>query len=232
MNTTVRASFFSLIMCAGISTFAQEIIEKVYDFKDFTELDVSSSFTVDVTQGSSFKITIMYPPEMKDRVKCSLQGDELNLSIKSGANFKGYPRAVIVMPELKGVELSGATSLNLNDLQGEEIDIDISGASSLKGKISYNAMKMEVSGAASVQLEGSANNAKFYLSGASKISGKDFNVTGELILDCSGASSITMTVDGDMYVELSGASSFNYYGEGNLLKPETSGASEIHKMDK
>jgi hypothetical protein len=231
MMTTVRASFFSLIMCAGISAFAQEIIEKEYDFKGFSELDVSGSFTVEVTQGNNFKITIMYPQEMKDQIKCSLQGDELNLNMKSGAKFKGYPRAVIVMPELKGVELSGATSINLNDLQGEELDVDISGASSFKGKLSYNTMKMEVSGAAAVEIQGSANNAKLYLSGASNIKGKDFKVAGDFILDCSGASSITMTVDGDMYVELSGASSFDYYGQGNLLKPETSGASEIRKMD-
>lgn len=232
MKTFVKTSFFLFIMCAVTGAYAQEIIEKVYDYRNFSELDVSGAFSVEVTQGSSFKVTLMYPQELKDKIKCSLQGDELNLSTKGGSRFKGFPKAVIMMPELKGVELSGASSITINDVQGEEMEVDISGASSFKGKLSYNSMKMEVSGAGDVEMQGTANTAKMYLSGASKINSKDFKVAGEFLLDCSGASTITMTVDGDMYVELSGASSFNYYGQGNLINPETSGASEINKMDK
>ena len=232
MNTIAKVSFLSFFLCAGLSLFAQEIKEKEYDYRDFSKLDLGSAFSVEVTQGSNYKVTLMYPENLEDKIKCTVDGDELTLSMKGGSSSKSSPKALIQMPELKGIEASGAVSVSLVEFKGEEIDIDISGASNLKGKLNYNSLKMDASGASSSSLEGKANVAKLNLSGASKISGKGFVVEGEFVLNCSGASKITMTVDGDMHMKLSGASSFDFYGQGNVLNQETTGASDIHKMDK
>lgn len=231
MNTIAKVSFLSFFLCAGLSLLAQDIKEKQYDYRDFSKLDLGSAFSVEVTQGSNYKVTIMYSENLEDRIKCTVEGDELELSMKGGSSSKNSPKVLIQMPELKGIEASGAVAINLVEFKGEEIDIDISGASALKGKLSYDLLKMEASGASSSEIEGSANTAKIDLSGASKISGKAFTVKGEFVLNSSGASKITMTVDGDMHMKLSGASSFDFYGQGNVLSQESTGASEIHKMD-
>jgi hypothetical protein len=232
MNTIAKVSFLSFFLWTGLSLFAQDIKEKQYDYRDFSILDVGSAFSVEVTQGSNYKITLIYAENLEDKIKCTVEGDKLKLTMKGGSSSKNSPKALIQMPELKGIDLSGAVSINLVDFKGEEIDIDISGASNLQGKLNYNSLKMDASGASSSSLEGKANIAKLDLSGASKISGKGFIVEGEFVLNCSGASKITMTVDGDMHMKLSGASSFDFYGQGNVLSQETTGASDIHKMDK
>jgi len=231
MKTTLKLSFLTYLLCAGLSAFAQDIIEKEYDYRGFSKLDLGSAFSVEVTQGSNYKVTIMYTKNLEGRIKCSVDGNQLKLGMKGGSSSKNSPKALIQMPELKGIDASGAVTVNLVEFKGEEINIDISGASTLKGKLSYNSLKMESSGASSSEIEGDVNTARLDLSGASNISGKAFTVNGEFVLNCSGASKITMTVDGDMHMKLSGASSFDYYGQGTILSEEVTGASDIHKMD-
>ena len=202
---------------------------KQFNLRDFDKVEISSAFVAEISQGATYRIEVTIPSGTEDKLKVEKDGNELEISFKGGKGGSGQHMIKIQMPELKDLEVSGASTVTLNDFQGERLEIELSGASSLQGSVSYNSMEMEVSGASSVKLDGTTNSAKCYLSGASNLGNEGFKVKGEMILDLSGASRATLTADGDMYIQLSGASQFSWSGQGNVLKQELTGASSMEK---
>ncbi|MEQ8323781.1 MAG: DUF2807 domain-containing protein [Vicingaceae bacterium] len=227
MKKLISVIALSLVTTLFLSAFAQEGVK--YFERDFTKIDISSAFKAEITQGSSYRIEVFASEDDRDHVIIKKDGDELEISIKGMKSIKGEIMVKIQLPELNELEISGAASVTLGDFQGESLNLELSGASSLQGGLSYNSLRLESSGASSVKLDGTTNSAKIYMSGASSLGTEGFKVKGELLLDCSGASKATLMADGDIYLELSGASQFHYSGVGNILKQDLSGASSVKK---
>ena len=80
-----------------------------------------------------------------------------------------------------------------------------------------------------MNLQGNTQNAIVNFSGAAALKGKDMVIKDKLNIDCSGASSTSLSVDGDSFVKLSGASAFHLYGKGTVRKRDLSGASSLKK---
>jgi hypothetical protein len=152
------------------------------------------------------------------------------------------------MPELKSLELSGASKGKVNgfkssqdfdlDLSGaSELDIDleagefiseISGASKLSGYLKATKSRIDLSGASGVKLNGSGGDLVLSGSGASHIELSGYPVA-DTDIDLSGASEAILNVNGRMDVELSGASSLKYTGNATLGRQDISGASNIEQ---
>ena len=71
------------IMAMGtLSAFAQNTLTKEYDFGKITKIEASSIFDIEVTQGNTKKVTVVYDEVFKDRLEITgiLGKLELNLS--------------------------------------------------------------------------------------------------------------------------------------------------------
>ena len=226
-NTT--ALFILLSIFHLSTTFAQNT--KTYDFKDFNSIEIGGAFTGEITQGDEFKVTVEYEESMEENLDLKQVGNELKVGLKGWkSSGKSSPKIIIQLPALEKLDLSGACDIILVKLSGENLEIELSGASSLQGDLDFKRIEIDASGASSIGFSGRTNKIELYLSGASNFKGKGLIVTDEFLLDCSGASSARCQVDGDMFIKMSGASSLQYTGEGNILKQELSGASEIEKL--
>ena len=111
------------------------------------------------------------------------------------------------------VELSGASDFYC-DIEANEIDMDISGASHFTGTIDASNLDLDMSGASDATLMGQVTT---------------------LDLDLSGASSIKKTINGSSYGfecdvckgEMSGASDA-YIHCNSIIKVNLSGGSDLH----
>ena len=206
-----------------------------FNCKNFTELDLSGVVEVNLVKSDSYKVEVTLPSVLQEYLLVY----ESNGVLKIGWN-KQIPsklqkrlgswtcKAEIAMPELRKVEMSGATSLRCDDtfeLGRGEISLELSGASHIK-TLNANAGKLdaEISGASSCVVYGSYHEAELDLSGASKTSlDGDF---GKVELDASGACEVNLkgTIE-TLEVDASGASNvkaMNAETENAIL--ETSGA--------
>ncbi len=95
------------------------------------------------------------------------------------------------------------------ELQGDHVNIDINGASTIK-------------------LTGSINHLDVSASGASDLKGYDLKVN-DCTAKASGASDISITVNQQLSANASGASSIRYKGDGTIKEVRTSGASSVAK---
>ncbi len=189
-----------------------EKIEKEFNLSNFSKLDISSAFDVVVHKSDKYSVKITISTELEEDLVVTLFGDELDISLNNSLN-KRHPmdailKAEISMPNLEGLDLSGATTFTCDDtFKVNEFDCELSGASKIsKLTVEANEADFDISGASKAYIYGGFNNVSIECSGASKL-----NIEGKtklLSADCSGASSIDAyeLIANEAEIEASGTS--------------------------
>ncbi|MFC2020543.1 head GIN domain-containing protein [Chloroflexota bacterium] len=234
----------------------EEVITEERDFADFTYLDVSAAFNVEITRSDSFSVIISADKSLFDLIEVSRVGDTLKIFLNPRHIFTDFTlgtktlKAEITMPALYGLEISGASSGTISGFKStkdfslvvsgasslETIDtavgdaeVEVSGASRLSGNMTAEDADFEVSGASSIVLSGSADDLALVVSGASRVDLANFPVD-DADIGLSGASEATLNVIGRLDTDLSGASRLYFYGNPTMGETSISGASTIkHK---
>ncbi len=202
---------------------------KSFDLVGFTKLNVSSAFTVDVTQSEAYKAEVTIDENLIDRLDVRVSGDTLYIGLKSGTSIIGSAtmKAVVTMPQLTGLVLSGATRTTVSGFSSKRnLDANVSGASTLKGDIVCGDARFEGSGASRVELTGAAQDLGVVVSGASTAALDGFSVV-DAEVEASGASRATVNVSGKLRAKASGASTVLYTGDPASVVEDTSGASTV-----
>jgi hypothetical protein len=208
-------------------------VEKTQSFAntDFNSVDISSAFTVDITQSNSYSLTITANQRIMDQIQVKQDGNLLTIDVKPGAILGSFnAKAQITMPKLEKVTLSAATRGTATGFNSEEpFNAKVSGASSLQlTDFKSGDITVDVSGASSLTAKGSANNLSALVSGASNLNMVDLAINNADV-NLSGASHATINLDGRLDANVSGASSLQYSGSPTLGNINTSGASTVTK---
>lgn len=211
---------------------------KTYDVRNFKELEFSSIFDVTLTRSSNFSLKIKAPEDILDYVEVRVRENtlELNLkdlprSISKKYNSSNYElKADISMPELYGLEMSGASKFTTSDtfdIGSREFDMDVSGASKVDGlSIKAGSIECEVSGASSIEMSGQCDRAELDISGAPKVNIK--LDADDLGMEVSGASNFDLDgTIGSLRADVSGAANASISGTANTLKADVSGAAKL-----
>jgi hypothetical protein len=144
-----------------------------------------------------------------------------------GSNMKAY----VSLPALKNLGASGGSDVFLqNEITGTDIDIDLSGGSDLKGKLSCTNLEIKQSGGSDVSLSGNVQKLKVEASGGSDLEGYGL-VTDYANLSSSGGSDSKLTVNKELYIVASGASDVSYKGAATVKQVNTSGSSSVTHKD-
>lgn len=200
------------------------------DFDGFDRLEISHAFSAEITQGRQYEIEIRLDDNLEDELEVLLSGSTLKISLQPNRtyNFNDVTLEVtITMPDLRGIQLSGASHADLAGFSSiERLSLEVSGASTILGEIDTGDLSVDVSGASHVNLSGEGDDLNADASGASTIDLEDFRVH-DVDAQVSGASKLTVSMDGTLNADLSGASNLVYYGDVQLGSIDTSGASSI-----
>jgi hypothetical protein len=236
--------------CAGGSLTTPE------DFKDFTRLDVQNAFDVEVVQSGTFSVAITSSSALLDYLSVTQTGDTLTIKLSPNHPFTDFVlmrktlKARIAMPVLRGIALSGASkatvtgfestnamdlnltgasTLNLSGIETGDVNIDVSGACGLNGKLTAANVKLSVSGASHVDLSGSGKDMKLIGSGASRVNLETF-VHKTATVTLSGATEATVDTREHLDFSLSGASRLFFLSNPKMGTMEVMGASTVkHK---
>jgi PBP1b-binding outer membrane lipoprotein LpoB len=246
---TILATVMLLAGCSSVGSTVTETKE----FTNFTSVDVQNTFQVEIVQAASFSTTITVHQDLLDYISVSQEGETLKIMLNPHHPFTDFTvgrrtlKAKIAMPAISGLSLSGATkgtisgfkssqsfrvdvsgasSLNIDDIEVGNTEFDISGASKVTGSLKASDADFVVSGASRVDLKGSANNFTLTASGASILSLLEFTVnTANVKLD--GASEATIDVKEKLDTVLSGATKLYFHGNPTMGNISVTGASTI-----
>lgn len=235
----MKRFFFTLaiVAVAAISAIAQNKLTKEYKFGKITSIEASSVYDIEVTKGNSGTVKVVYDEFFKDRLMVNYINGKLNLEVAS-TKMRNNDRKIegikvyLQMPTIENLDLSGASSLNaMGSFQTDELDVELSGASSITGlEISGNELSLDCSGASTLNLKGDFKTIEAEISGASEIvlNSNSTVFEGEF----SGAA--TAKIYGDHKntdVVCSGASSIILEGKTDYIKSVTTGASNLKAQE-
>lgn len=204
----------------------------------FHGIKISNAFDVIIKQGNEEAVVVSASEEkFRDRIKVNVVNGILQISydnekVWKWSNENRKLRAYISVKNIDKLDVSGATDIKIDGvLKGSNLKVDLSGASSLKGAISYASVTVDQSGASNSKLSGTVTNLDVDVSGASDFTGFDL-ITENCRAEASGASDVKITVNKDLKVDASGASDVQYKGTASISDFRTTGASSLKKRSK
>lgn len=218
-------------LLAGCSSNSGNRVSKTYDITDFTAIEVSNAFEVEMMPSDLESVELVVSSKVEKDLLVEKKGSTLYIGLKK--NHSGWStclKAYVSFKALQSITASGASDVEIKsayDALGQNLDIDLSGASSIEGQVlNVNRLTADVSGASDLELDGNGNDMDMEVSGASKVDMDDFPVkhfSGEV----SGASKVELYVTETFEGSASGASKIKVKGRPNVIKAEESGASSI-----
>jgi hypothetical protein len=226
---------WALLLSAGV--YAQPVVSdpniQLREAKNFHAISVSSAFDVYLTQDKEEKVAVS-ASETKylEYIKVEVRNGVLEI----GWDHKGKwnngnkkLKAYISFKIIDKLKASGACNVSIiGVLKADDLLVDLSGASDLKGKMDTKKLTFDISGASDSKISGVAVSLDIDASGASKFKGFDL-ATDYCSIRASGASDIKITVNKELSATASGASDIDYKGAGVIRDIKTSGASSISR---
>lgn len=225
-----------------------EVVADEHDVEGFTRVAVSNAIQLEITRSDEYSVTITGYENLVERMDVGLSGQELTIRLQPGTYFRNNVKAVVTMPGLSGLTVSGASTaaadgfastgdFRLDVLGASRVQVDIeagkttaeiSGASRLAGSLQAQDLLLDVSGASQCELTGNAGDTELDISGASRVNLLQLEVQN-VDADISGASRVTVNMNGTLNVDLSGASHLQYTGDVDLGMVNISGASTMNR---
>lgn len=179
----------------------------------FEALEMSNAIEAIVRQSDTFGIEVAAERQRDlDDLDVEVRGDKLSIEFED--NFLRNREKVVVyiqMPNLSKIDLSGASKMKvLSFKNADNIDVDVSGASTLAADLEAKTVSIDAAGASRIVLLGEIDNARISASGASRIDTKDCSI-GTAGVSASGASRVSIGKVESLKQSSSGASKIRTY---------------------
>jgi hypothetical protein len=158
-------------------TGSGNVVTREEAISDFDKVEISHSFDVDITQGEAFSVVIRVDDNLVEHLQVEKFGSTLKIDLKPDVSLVSNAtlEAEITMPELTGVDLSGASNATISGFKStKNLTVDLSGSSSLRGDISAGDVSIDLSGSSNANLTGSGGNLTLDASGSSDVDLSDF----------------------------------------------------------
>ncbi len=232
------------------------VVNQKINLSGFTRIEVEGNFKVDISQAETFNITVSSDNTFADYVSVTREGETLKISLHPRHNFTDFTlkakvlEAKVTMTTLSGlrlsgtsqatvhgfkssgdlsVDLSGASSVGMEEMQAGNLKLDISGDSHINGSISAGDIVLAISGASEAVISGSARNLALTASGATRtdLLGMPLD-NGDVRL--GGASEARINLKGKLDTVLADASSLYFQGNPVMGNTAVTGASTIKHL--
>jgi hypothetical protein len=220
------------------------LISRDYNYTGFTNVQVGSGFSVNITHGSTYLVNVTTDDNIMDHVSIGVSGGTLHVGFPPGISIINphQLRVDIVMPSVTTVDLSGGSSgrvypfgnamsqgvlnivlsggssLTLDDATVASFSISLSAGSSLTGDLTCvgaGGSSIQLSAGSSTTLAGEANDITIDGSAGSSANLRDMSCHN-VVITLSDGSSVTIDLNGRLDVDLSGGSSVLYFGSPTL----------------
>lgn len=177
---------------------AAESISKSYDLAGFDRIDVSGVYSIEVTVGGDFAVSLSGSPEEMDRAEVGVDNGVLSLGQtqwkrgeKGRRNDRGL-EAKITMPSLNALEVSGV-------VEGEVVGIDA------------DRFDLDLSGVGDVRLTGVCGRLDADVSGVGDLDAEELKCK-TVAVDVSGVGSAVVFASEEVDAEVSGMGDIDVYG--------------------
>jgi hypothetical protein len=222
-----------LSACSAIVTVKDsgQLQDRSYDFQNFSGIEINSAIKYDITRSDNYSVKITTHENLVDRLDVHQNGDIIYIRIKPGVFNTGGTRAVLTLPQLNHLTISGSSDGKLSGFDSRlDLDIKVSGASRLDAKLKAGKTRLEASGSSDIRGDLTTDGLTLALSGASSC---DANLrTAEAYINASGSSNVRGTLQArNININLTGASKLELSGSAADAALKVSGSSDLVALE-
>ena len=197
-------------------------------------IDVSSLFHVYVNFSETEESIVIEANEnLHSLIQVRKDGDRLDVSLAKNSRISGDPvlNLYVTTASLEEIIAEGAVTVEFaNQLVTDQFEVELTGASQLKGSFETGTLFATIEGASKLEIDGSSNTFQIDAEGASVMSGFGFT-TDHLKANLDGGCEVALTVQQKLNVVARGASKIYYKGNGAIESQNLKDASEIIKVN-
>lgn len=209
-----------------------EIVSREKSVDNFTELDVSGGFEVEIKKGTSQKLRVEADDNIIDDIETRVEAGQLKIKLRDGFNLHdAHMKIFITAPSITSIKSSASAQVTtIDDLSEQEtIRLKASSGSSIKAGINAPAITADASSGAQINLSGRTKN--FSAEGSSGASVDADNLLSEnTIVQTSSGATLDVHASVSLNAKASSGGSINYRGAASVIKKESSGGN-IDKKD-
>lgn len=175
----------------------------------FSEIKANGAVNLIITVESGFDVTVEGEEKLFKNLKTEVKGETLEIKTTGNFNSENKLRVKISLPELKNLEITGASEGVVKNVKADEF-------------------KLRVAGSSKLTIDGETNKLEITANGASTIDAENLKAT-DAKAKVAGASTITMSVSNELEAESLGASNIYYVGKPKKVEKDVTGAGEIRE---
>jgi hypothetical protein len=147
-------------------------VSREFPLAGFTAIEVSGHWEIELTRGETTQVDVKAPEDVMENLSVEKQGAALILRTdKKWRPSPGKVTALITMPSLSDLRLSGLVSLELSGFSSESLTVYTTGSTSITGKGNHiNNLHLKGEGLSTLNLrQNSVINADLSYKGVYKI---------------------------------------------------------------
>jgi hypothetical protein len=212
-------------------TGSGNIISRDFNFVDFTKVRISYGFTAEVKASSTYSIEVTADDNLFDYIYVKKDGDTISIGMKSGSYEQSHRQVTIMMPILRGVELSdgGRTSISGFD-SSNDLSIKLSDGTNLSGSLKAGNVDINLTDGSEVELGGSAKDIKIVSHDGSRADLENFTVINT-DLNIGDGGTLIINLTGTLNADLSAGSHVTYIGNPTMGAIKLSSGSTLSKKE-
>lgn len=210
--TYVLSGVAALIAAIGPAT-AEGAASRMIELKDFTAIEISGAYELDVIVGGDYRITLSGSPEEIDRAEATVRDGALMLGTRKRHRGDWHHggdnslKATVSMPALDRLAVSGV------------VDADIKG-------VDAGAFRINLSGVGEVNVAGQCGNLDARVSGVGELNAQGLECrVADVALSGMGEASVFAREKAS--AEVSGMGEINIYGSPKTVDKRGGFLSEI-----
>jgi hypothetical protein len=236
MIRPILYSAVSLLALATLSTAAHAETRAI-DIGTFTSAAFESSLSAKIVVGGAQSVSIEgNNPADLDDIRFEIVNGKLrvwrDMDFWDYLAFRGDDVMVtITVPELNGIEASGASGVEAVGITGDTLNIEVASASFVVIRdAEVNSADIQVSSAGRLMITGKSQTAKIETSSAGMIGARGFEVV-DIDITASSASQTVMFASGLVTADASSAATIEISGNPRHVDDEVNSGADVNVID-
>jgi hypothetical protein len=179
----------------------------------FDRVELSGIGDLVVTQGDQEGLVIEAEENVIPRIITEVKDGTLHIGFDTRRVLPTKPiKFNLSMRDVRGLETSGVSNIDANDVTTDELDLSISGTGNIyMNDLTTTALTINISGAGNMTMDGKADTLKIVMSGAGNFNGQDLE-SKEASVTISGLGRASVWASESLDVTISGTGGVDYYG--------------------
>ncbi len=210
---------------ASISSTAELDARDQFGLKDFNSVDLNGIFKATIRKGDSYSVRMEGNESTKKHYNVSMDGETLVIDYDDDRKFfwKGNLldeddlKITIITPSLTELNVRGAGKVEILGFDEEEMEIKLLGAVVAEGEFSARNLNIDLTGASSLDLKGEGNFMEANITGASGLKAYGYEVQ-RAVIEAHGASTAKVNATETLEITKGIASSVSHRGNPEVIK--------------